>query len=272
MRTWAYETDSDASIQQRVATIKNAGMTCMMMLGDPENLTWMEHVGSMVGAGCNMYELGNEPDNSTNGTNIGQATQEFIGAVSALRKLNPKAVFAGPAVMYPTSSDGHQGTYPSDIAYFLATTAAARVRADFISYHHYPCFGYTDEHQCIDDTPGLLTAGYDQVLSWEKTYYGATVPTGISEYNFDPGSGTLSAFSGVKWFMAQWTETALATFAADKMAFANEFTTLNYSGYGALDMFSDSSPYGPKAQYWGMVASIEHYGGPDVLNVPGQLP
>ena len=191
MRTWAYADYSDADIQQRIATIQNAGMQCMMMLGSTGNLSWMEHVVSMLGSNCNIYEFGNEPDNSNNGTNIAQTTKRWIADIPLLRAINPHAVFGGPAVQYAESSDGTQGSYPSDIAYFLATTAAAGVRADFISYHDYPCEKATSMSQCLSNTPGDIKYNYNLVLSWENQYYGNTVPTGVSEYNFDPGTGNL---------------------------------------------------------------------------------
>jgi hypothetical protein len=272
MRTWAYDNFSDASILQRVTALHNAGMQCMMMLGTPSDLAWMKHIVSMLGSSCNIYEFGNEPDNSINGTNIAQMVTQWNASIPALRAINPEAVFGGPAVQYPTSADGTNGSYPSDIAYFLAKTAASGVRADFISYHHYPCFEYTSESQCITDTPGTLTAGYDAVIGWEKQYYGTAIPTGISEYNFDPGSSTLGAFAGDSSFMYKWTNTALRTFVRDGFAFANQFTSLNYSGYGALDMFSDSSPYGPKAQAWAIVNQVEENGGPTTMHVPNPLP
>ncbi len=268
MRTWAYANYSDADIQQRIATIQNSGMQCMMMLGSTGDLTWMEHVVSMLGSNCNIYEFGNEPDNSNNGTNIAQTTKRWIADIPLLRAINPHAVFGGPAVQYAESSDGTQGSYPSDIAYFLAKTAEADVRADFISYHDYPCEKATSTSQCLSNTPGDISYNYNLVLSWENQYYGNTVPTGVSEYNFDPGTGNLFSWGDNKTFMTQWTTTALNTFAQDGVAFANQFTSLNYSGNGYLDMFNDAAPYGPKAQYYAIAASVAKYGGPSTTANP----
>ena len=53
------------------------------------------------------------------------------------------------------------------------------------------------------------------------------------------------------------------------MAFATQFTSLNYSGYGDLDMFSDSAPYAPKAQFNALVAEVEKYGGPSITVTKG---
>jgi hypothetical protein len=262
MRTWAYDDDTDAEIDQRIATIQNAGMRCMLMLGSTADLAWMKHVVSMLGSNCDIYEFGNEPDNPPNDTSIAQVTNEWIADVPKLRALNPAAVFGGPAVTWSGGYDSSAGSYPSDVAYFLAKTAAAGVRADFVSYHDYPCEKATSTTQCIQMTHGDFAWNYDQVIGWETTYYGKTVPTGVSEYNFDPGSGNLYAWGGDGTFMRQWTTAALAAIVKTGMTFANEFTTLNYSGYGYLDMFHDSVPYKPKAQERSMAAAVTKYGGP----------
>ncbi len=273
-RIWGYDDDSDATIEQKVAAAQNAGMQCYFMLGSTDDLAWMEHVVSMLGSKCNMYEFGNEPDayNSVAGGHISTDTSEWIADVPKLRVLNPTAVFGGPAVQYPTSSDGSQGSYPSDIAYFLAKTAAARVRADFISYHDYPCNGYSSQSACLAHTTQAFAQDQSEVLAWEQTYYGDTVPTGISEYNFDPGSSTLGAWGGDSTFMYDWTSTAIDAFVANHFAFAMQFTSLNHSGYGNLDMFSDSAPYEPRAQFYGVVSQVEKYGGPSTLAIPNPLP
>jgi hypothetical protein len=37
-------------------------------------------------------------------------------------------------------------------------------------------------------------------------------------------------------------------------------------------MFSDTPPYGPKAQFYGIVSEVEKYGGPSTLAIPNPLP
>jgi hypothetical protein len=263
MRTWVYSWNTDADINQRLDAIAAEGMTCMMMLGDPGNgLAWMEHAITLAGSRCSIYEFGNEPDQANNNTNIAQTTQEWIADVPQFRALNPHAVFGGPAVSWSGATDSSEGNYPSELSYFLAKTAAAGVRADFISYHDYPCFKATSEAQCLTMTKPDFVWNWDQVIATEKTYYGTTVPTGVSEYNFDPGSGNLYAWGGDAKFMKAWETAALAALVKTGVTFANEFTTLNYSGYGYLDMFHDSAPYAPKAQERSMAAAVTLYGGP----------
>ena len=274
MRTWAYhdkggvDTFSDSEIQGRVQAIQDAGMQCMFMLGSVDDLAWLKHVVSMLGPSCNIYEFGNENDNISGG-GVGTATlvKDWTTAVPQLRAINPKAVFGGPALMGVLSNDGTVTGFPNDMQYFLAKTAISGVRADFISYHDYPCAGPGTKADCLKWTPQAYAQDQSQVLNWEQQYYGATVPTGISEYNFDPGTSRLGEWASDDSFMFQWTETALNTFISNHFAFAIQFTTMNYSGYGALDMFNDTTPYAPKAQFYGIVDMLEKNGGPSTLAV-----
>jgi hypothetical protein len=272
MRTWAYADYTDAAIRQRIATIQHSHMRCMMMLGTTSNLSWMEHVVSMLGSDCNIYEFGNEPDQANNHTSIAQVTSAWIADVPHLRALNRHAVFGGPAVTWSGATDSSEGNYPSEMAYFLAKTEAARVRADFISYHDYPCQKSTSTAQCISITPSDFSYNYNAVIGWEKEYYRNTVPTGISEYNFDPGTGHLYSWGDNGPFMKKWTTVALNAMLADGVSFANQFTSLNYSGYGYLDMFHDSAPYAPKAQFYAVAAAIQRYGGRSSVRIPTSPP
>jgi len=274
-RMWAYDDSggTDAAIEQKVTASQNAGMQCMFMLGETDELSWMEHVVTLLGSSCNIYEFGNEPDGYDSlAGNIVNYTSQWIADVPALRAINPHAVFGGPALTYAESNDGSQSSYSSDMAYFLAKTAAAGVKADFISYHDYPCDNATSKANCLSITPGDISYNYNYVMGLEDQYYGTTVPTGVSEYNFDPGTNNLYAWGGDSSFMTSWTTTALDAIVATHMAFANQFTSLNYSGYGDLDMFSDSAPYAPKAQFNVLVAEVEKYGGPSITAIPDPSP
>jgi hypothetical protein len=146
------------------------------------------------------------------------------------------------------------------------------VGADFISYHDYSCTNYPTTAQgktnSVANTAGDIQWNYNQVISEEKRYYGAAVPTGVTEWNFDPGFGFLSCAASDNHFMFQYTEAALRGIEATGMAFANEFTSLNYAGYSDLDMFRDSAPYAPKAQYYGMVDMGEKAGTGSKVAIP----
>jgi hypothetical protein len=281
-RIWAYDDGTygtTATIEQKVTAGQNAGMTCLFMLGETEQLSWLESTVQLTEPmGCHLFEFGNEPDNSGSPANgkISTYTNQWNADIPQLKALSVcsavnACLFGGPAVMGPTSSDGSQGSYPSDLAYFLGHTATT-TRADFISYHDYPCYGYTAQSACLTHTTQAFAQDQSEVLAWEQTYYENTVPTGISEYNFDPGSSTLSSWSGDSKFMFDWTQVAIQAFVANHFSFATQFTSMNYSGYGDLDMFSDSAPYGPKAQFYGIVSEVEKYGGSSTLAIPNPLP
>ena len=87
-----------------------------------------------------------------------------------------------------------------------------------------------------------------------------------------PRSSTLGAWAGDSTFGYEWTTTAIDAFVANHFSFATQFTPLNYSGYGDLDMFSDSAPYTPKAWFNGLVAEVEKYCGPSTLAIPNPSP
>jgi hypothetical protein len=305
MRVWGFDDMPDATIQQKVAATQNAGMTCMFMLGSTNDLTWMQHIVTMLGSSCHIFEFGNEPDyGSTNPANgsIAVYTHQWDTDIPQLRALDPSAVFGGPTVYSPSASSAAAGNYPSDMAYFLAKSKAAGVLPNFVSYHDYPCDNAStwDKTQALDQedcyehisnggtqhcltafggtgtcpqtSAGVFAVDQRKVLGWETQYLGKEVPTGISEYNFDPGSGTLSAWANDAGFMSYWTTTAIDAFVANNFAFAIQFTSMNYAGYGDLDMFSDASPYEPKAQFYAIAASVKDHGGPSTLTLPNPLP
>ena len=261
MRVWSYYGDTKAYVLSKVKAAQNAGMTCMFMLGATDNLAWLEKTLGWVAPYCHIFEFGNEPDNynSPAGAKISTYTSQWLADIPVLRALDPGALFGGPTIMWSSSTDGSQGSYASDMAYFLAKTAAANERADFIDYHDYPCTKATSEAQCLSMTPGDFLWNWNQVIGWENQYYGAVIPTGVSEYNFDPGTGNLYAWCKDGTFMSAWTQSALEEIVALHMAFANQFDSLNWGGYGCYDMFSDAAPYGPKPQFTALVSEVQKY-------------
>jgi hypothetical protein len=260
-RVWSYHGDTEAYVMSKVKAAQNAGMTCMFMLGATDDLAWLEKTVGWVAPYCHIFEFGNEPDNynSPAGAKISTYTSQWLADIPVLRALDPGALFGGPTIMWSSSTDGSQGSYPSDMAYFLAKTAAANVRADFIDYHDYPCTKATSESQCISMTPSDFQWNWNQVIGWENEYYGAVIPTGVSEYNFDPGTGNLYAWCNDGTFMSQWTQVALEEIVTLHMAFANQFDSLNWGGYGCYDMFSDAAPYKPKPQFDAIVFEVKKY-------------
>jgi hypothetical protein len=271
-------------------------------LGEVDNLALLKNeVSTAEPMGCHIFEFGNEVD-SAHSNGIADYTAQWNNDIPGLRALPQCAgtatvttgcLFGGPTVMYASWNDQSGNGYPSGAAYWMAKLNKTNAFPDFVSYHGYPCNGASswdsnpanDQTDCLEAATSSATGcsadqtcnvslpyAQSQMLGWERQYLGKLVPTGISEYNFDPGSSTLSDWGGDATFMFDWTQAAIEAFAADHFSFAMQFTSLNYSGYGNLDMFDDSSPYAPKAQFYGMVASIKKYGGPSTLAIPNPLP
>jgi hypothetical protein len=265
MRLWSYDVDTKAAVVQKVAAAENSGETCIFMLGQTDSLTWLEQTVRWTDSYCHIYEFGNEPDSGNNPDNSNMVTYTnwWIKDIPQLRALAPGALFGGPAMAWSSACCQFTGNYPSDMAYFLAKTAAAGVRADFISYHDYPCTGGgangVSKAACLANTPGDFQWNWDQVIGWENQYYGGVIPTGVTEYNFDPGTNNLYNWSGDGTFMSQWTQEAIEEMVTLGVSFANEFTSLNFAGYGDLDMFSDAAPYRPKPQFNAMISEIAKY-------------
>ena len=296
-RVWAYDSDptaTPAAITAKVQASNNAGMTCMFMLGETDDLAWLESTVQLTEPlGCHIFEFGNEPDNggSLQGT-IAKYTSQWIADVPVLRSLSvcetngvpdPNVCsFGGPALTWSASTNTNASSYPDDMSYFLGTAKAARVLPDFVTYHDYPCQKATTKAQCISMTPGDFQWNYNTVITDEKNTLGHTIPTGVTEYNFDGGDGILYSWGADDTFMYQWTQAALDAIVSLHMPFANEFTSLNFSGNGALDMFcfgqgSNSDPActsagAPKGQFYGMVAEVQKHGGPSTLAIPNPLP
>jgi hypothetical protein len=157
------------------------------------------------------------------------------------------------------------------MSYFLAMTAQSGVRADGISYHNYGC-GPPDtaagKAACLNKVTGDAVGSYQYVIQREKQYYGAAIPTGVTEYNFDAGTQFLHYAAADQKFVFQYTEKYLAALESVGAAFADEFTTLNYAGYGDLDMFNDGAPYAPKSQYYAMVDMGEKAGSGSTVAIP----
>jgi hypothetical protein len=296
-RVWAYNgdpTSTPAAITAKVQASNNAGMTCMFMLGETDDLAWLESTVQLAEPlGCHIFEFGNEPDNggSLQGT-IAKYTSQWIADVPVLRSLSvcetngvpdPNVCsFGGPALTWSASTNTNTSSYPDDMSYFLGTVKAARVLPDFVTYHDYPCQKASTKAQCISMTPGDFQWNYNTVITDEKNTLGHTIPTGVTEYNFDGGDGNLYSWSADDTFMYQWTQAALDTIVSLHMAFANEFTSLNFSGDGNLDMFcigqgsnsnhACTSAGAPKGQFYGMVSEVEKHGGPSTLAIPNPLP
>lgn len=126
-------------VENRIKTIENMGMQCLVVLGniwtytgsndDPLNmnqriidpqtgqfetdLDFARKVVAYLGNRCNMYEIGNESDldiYAQNGQHVSHMrVQDYVARwtafVRALRAINPNAKFIGPVVAGPQGND-----------------------------------------------------------------------------------------------------------------------------------------------------------------------
>jgi hypothetical protein len=267
-------------LSNKIAAAKAAGATCYLNMDSTGDLSWMESVVNYAEPqGCHYFEFGNEVDGAS-GYSIATYTSQWDAAIPTLRalpvcKATNACLFGGPTVAYPTADAA--GGYPSGVAYWLANLNKSTASPDFVSWHDYPCNGAdswasttaASQADCINWTDTTATQcaalgvcnvslGYaqSQMFAWEQQYLGKTLPTGISEWNFDPGFSALTAWGDDGTFMAFYTAATLNFFARNTFSFAMQYTALDYAGYGYLDMFSDSAPYSAKPQFTAMAAAV----------------
>jgi hypothetical protein len=261
-------------VGQKIGAMENAGGTCLFTLGSTGDLKWLRSIVSTYGNGtCTYFEWGNEPDN---GGSITSEVSQWNADIPTLKSLcTGPCYFGGPALTWEGSNGGLPSTSKcglrasacsDDIQYFLANT---NPKPDFVTYHDYPCTKSTGKAACAgtlsqmtaSDTYQDLQYNWTDALADETAVLGKVIPTGISEINFDPGTANLGNWSGDATFMSQWTTTAWESIIALGIPFANIYTVMDYASGGDLDMFSDSSPYGSKAQFSALAAEVKKYGG-----------
>jgi hypothetical protein len=282
-------------LTHHINAAKASGATCYMELGEVDNLPFLEQVVTMAEPmGCHIFEFGNEID-SHSGYHVATYTRQWNRDIPQLRALpvcagvTPRVstgcLFGGPTVSDPWYNDSSASNYGSALTYWMVNLNRTNAFPDFVSWHEYPCTNAdtwdittaADQADCISAATlpaaqcvnnvnncqySSLPWSQWEVLRWEQQYLGKIIPTGLSETNFDPGTGTLNAWGPDGSFMKKYEMATLHAFVAAHFAFAMEYTSLDYAGYGQLDMFSDSAPYAPKGQFYGFVASIKKYGGP----------
>lgn len=257
---------TDQEIQQRINTITNSGMHCLGVIPDIKietapaagnkytDLEFAKHLVSLLdgthpGYGeCDMYEIGNEPDLTGDAMNY---VSEWNTFVPALRALNPRAKFIGPA-SYKDNLDY--------IQWFLQGAQASGILPDAVTFHAYGCSNQTVP-QCLKNAQN-----YGNTINGVRKTVVSTlhknIPIGLTEWNFDPG--TNSVLGSDDAFMKQFTEIAIHQFISAHLDFANQFDAMSYAGYGTLDMFNiiwwgPPKQSTPKAQYYAMTDLINQY-------------
>jgi hypothetical protein len=251
MRTFFFEKSlldghptSDAEINQRLSTIEHSGMLCLGVLDPVLNAAFIMHVVSLAGNRCNLYEFGNEPDNSSD-VSMQLYIQQWNQLIPQLRKINPQAKFIGPAV-----ADYEQ------VKVFLLAVKASRVLPDAISFHWYPCGSNDTAKSCLARASTFAQVTI-QVRAWVKSILGSDVPIGISEWNYDADNPP-AAYGDDPAFMQEFTASAFRYMIQAGLSFANQFDAASGASLGKLDMFNIKTGK-PKPQFEVLRSLISQY-------------
>lgn len=241
---------TDAEIEQRLKTVENSGMNCLGVLESVYDPAFVKHVVAYAGNRCNLYEFGNEPDNSSQ-LNIQEYVQDWNNLVPQLRKINPHAKFIGPAVADYTQ-----------VRVFLDNVKASGVLPDAISFHWYPCVGSDTASSCLAKT-STFEQVTTQVKKWVQNILGQNLPVGITEWNYNADNPPTS-YGQDPMFITQFSISVLDSMIRSGLDFANQFDAASDAGSGGLDMF-DLTTGQPKPQYYALKSLIDRY-------MPASLP
>lgn len=259
VRTFIADKSDDASINVRIQTIENIGAHCLVVLTNIADTSFNEHVVRLLGPRCLLYEFGNESD--YNGITISTYLAAWNATIPALRRINPAAKFIGPV----TYNDQGNHNFMQD---FLTGVKTSGVLPDAISFHWYPCYN-DSEQSCLAKASSYadVARGVRQMV---QQTLGKDLPVGISEWNYDPGNPP-PAYGDDPAFITQFTNTAMRAMMAAGVAFACQFDSANYGGYGRLDMI-DITTNQPKPQFTALAALIQKYRPASAVPSPAATP
>jgi hypothetical protein len=246
MRIWFFSPYNDysalannAETERRLKLVSDMGAQCLGVLADtsPRAFDYYKHIVQLAGNRCNMYEFGNEPGEHR-APDMPAYLQAWNTLIPQLRRINPNALFIGPA-----AGEGPIVT-PHWIPDFLKGVKASGVLPDAVSFHEYS----TD--------PSLFGAEVTRTRQLIKSILRKDLPVGITEWNEyccnDSGWTSAPGYS-------QYVTDALKSMIAAHTDFANEFTLYNHGGSGDsnLDMFDPSGQ--PRPEYDVMKSMIAEY-------------
>jgi len=235
---------TDAEIESRLKAIENAGMICLGVLEPILDPTFIKHVVAYAGDRCNIYEFGNEPDNSSK-LDMLEYIQHWNNLVPQLRKINHEAKFIGPVV-----ADYKQ------VRPFLENVKASGVLPDAVSFHWYPCVESDRTSSCLSKTSTFAQVT-TQVKEWVRDILGKDLPVGITEWNYNADNPPAS-YGQDPEFMRQFSISALSSMIQAGLSFATQFDAASGAGSGGLDMFDIVSKQ-PKPQYFAIISLIDQY-------------
>lgn len=259
IRTFFPDKASDADINKRVQTIENSGAQCLGVITNIFNTTFDEHLVTMLGPRCQLYEFGNEPD--LNNVSIQSYLQQWNKEIPRLRQMNPTAKFIGPVTYNDLGNHGYMKS-------FLEGVATSKVLPDAVSFHWYPC--YQDTMKSCLGKASTYSQVAQGVRALVRSILGKDLPIGISEWNYDPGNPP-PAYGDSQQFINEFTAAALQSMIQGGVAFACQFDAASYSGYGRLDMI-DVTTNQPKPQYYAIANVIKAYNPAPTASLPASAP
>jgi hypothetical protein len=219
---------------------------------------------------CELYEVGNEPDLSSQ--TPAQYTAFWNSFVPQARAIDPAAKFGGPATFIPLGGDCNaQGQ--CFLEQWLQGVKASGVRPDFVTFHWYSCYDQ-DAAQCLVRAHSIWDVGNGEVAMVAK-YLGSGVPVGLTEWNANAQNGISYQFDDA--WMSQYEQTSLSALETSNLSFAMQFDLAGCNGYGSLDMFnvcagpSDNSAR-PYEGVWAAEVTRERAGGISTTPTPNPTP
>lgn len=243
MRVAINDGAADSEINARAQACANAG--CAMLVILPHNdLTFNQHMVTLLGNRCNLYELSNEPD--LNNITWQQYLSYWNNQIPALRQINPNAAFGGPAL-------GVFSNVSSYLVPWLNGCKTSGVLPDFVSYHEYPCYQIS-QSACQPKGPNIGNDGASLRTTVTNTL-GHAVPIACTEWNIDPTSNP-PAYTTQSSFVQPWFQAAYQSFVTNKIDIACCFDVGMGDSY--RDMISTST-FQPQADYQPIQAAIQQY-------------
>ena len=210
-------------IEQRLAQIQQIGAACLGILSMTD-LALDRKIVDTAGTRCQMYEFGNEPDNS--GSNDAMSPDQYASQWNAiipalrqdLQQKKIQAMFIGPVVASPNT--GYIRTFLQNVPNALP---------DAVSFHMYPCTD-VDQQTCLTQNVNEYAPSAQRVRATVRQVLNRDLPLGVTEWN-DNWRNQAKPEESDPAFMTAFTTKSLQSLAQGQVAFANQYNM----GTGAND-------------------------------------
>lgn len=222
--------EPDSYQEAQYSAISGTGATCFANLITGNSIAFDLHMVSLFKGRCELYEVGNEPDLSS------QTPAQYIAFwnsfVPQARAIDPAAKFGGPATFIPLGGDcNSQGQ--CFLEQWLQGVVASGVKPDFVTFHWYTC--YTEgASACMSRAHSIATVG-NQELAMVAKYLGGGVPVGLTEWSANSGNPSYQFDDA---WMSQYEQASLTALETSGLSFAMQFDLAGCNGWGSLDMFN----------------------------------